>query len=439
MIQTKNIEAQLPVYLKESSNLLVVVLDLEGRGLFSNSFFQHFFELSHEQDDLLSFFDLINYSERHDFETVIDKSIQSPNQVFRFRQKYLMHVVNWEFSVFNNIEGDILGILGIGTQQEEIEVLVGIENKKINPQTDICFQLNGNWEIQYANPLAESFFGTSLSELIKQKFWQVFQHPKIYEYALEFKNAKESGTVRTFEDFIPELGKWYQVIINPQDEMLDIFFKDISEVRGIARESVLMQLTLDAVLENTSENFFLLTNEMRVIKFNALARDLVYQVFNKEMKENDRFVHYLLPGTEEIFLKNIDSIFGGKIVEFDGNVHFPESSEGRLYHHQFIPICDTNHKVVCIVYRAKDLQVELDHVQKVVKNNELLRDIIYTQSNVLRSPLSSILGLLDLIDKKQLNKENQQYFSYLKPLAEELDQIIRNNTKKMNQSDTFWD
>jgi PAS domain-containing protein len=439
MIQTKNIEAQLPVYLKESSNLLVVVLDLEGGGLFSNSFFRHFFEMNHEHDDFISFYDLINDSEKIDFESIIDKSVQSPNQVFRFRQKHLMHVVTWEFSVFNNIEGDILGILGIGTRKEEIEVLVGLENKKINPQTDICFQLNGNWEIQYANPLAESFFGISSTELIRQKFWQVFQHPKIYEYALEFKHAKESGLPRTFEDFIPELGKWFQVIINPQDEMLDIFFKDISEVQGLTRQSNLMQLTLEAVLENASENFFLMTNEMRIIKYNALAKDLVYQVFSKDLKENDRFAHYLLPGTEEIFLKNIDAIFGGRIVEFDQTVQFPDSLEGRLYHHQFIPICDANHKVVCIVYRAKDLHHELEQLKKVVKNNELLREIIYTQSNVLRSPLSSILGLLDLIDKKQLNKENQQYFSYLKPLAEELDQIIRINTKKMNQSDTFWD
>lgn len=439
MIPTKNIEAQLPVYLKDSSNLLVVVLDLEGNGFFSNNYFQDFFELSQKEEKLISFYDLINDTEYSEFEEVIDRSIQSPNQVFQFSQKHLMRVVSWEFSVFNNSEGDILGILGIGTQQEEIEVLVGFENKKINPQTDICFQLNGNWEIQYANPIAESLFGTSLPELIKQKFWQVFQHPKIYEYALEFKKVKESGLARTFEDYIPELGKWYQVIINPQAEMLDIFFKDISEVQGLIRQSNLMQLTLDAVLENTSENFFLMTNEMRIIKFNSLAKDLVFQVFNKELKENERFVHYLLPGTEEIFLKNIDAIFGGKIVEFDSTVLFHESSEGRLYHHQFIPICDANHKVVCIVYRAKDLQHELDQVKKVLKNNNLLRDIIYTQSNVLRSPLSSILGLLDLIDKKQLNKENQQYFSYLKPLAEELDQIIRNNTRKMNQSDTFWD
>ncbi|WP_373495849.1 PAS domain-containing protein [Aquiflexum sp.] len=439
MIQTKVIEEQLPVFLKESSNLMVMVLDLEGNGLYTNPYLREFFEFTNLEDEVISFHDLINDIESTEFEIIIDKSIQSPNQVFKFHHKHLMQLVCWEFSVFNNNDGDIFGILGIGTQQEEIEVMVGPENKKINLQTDVCFQLNANWEIQYANPMAASLFGTELTELIKQKVWHVFKHPKIYEYALEFKKAKESGSARTFEDYITELGKWYQVIINPQDDMLDVYFKDISEVKSLARQNNLMQLTLEAVMENASEIFFLMTNEMRIIKFNALAKDLVHEVFNKVLQENERFVHYLLPGIEEIFLKNIDNIFGGKTVEFDQIVQFPDPSENRLYHHQFIPICDANHKVVCMVYRAKDLQHELNHVGKVLKNNELLREIIHTQSNVLRSPLSSILGLLDLIDKKQLNKENQQYFSYLKPLAEELDQIIRNNTKKMNQSDTFGD
>lgn len=439
MIQTKNIEALLPVYLKESSKLLVTVLDFDGNGNYANSYFRDFFEIHTQEEEIISFYDLISFAEKIEIEIVIDNSIQSPNQVFKFNQRHLMHVVCWEFSILNNIDGDILGVMGIGTHQDEIEVRVGVENKKINPLTDICFQLNANWEIQYANPMAESLFGTELTELIKQKIWHVFKHPKIYEYALEFKKAKESSLSRTFEDYIPELGKWYQVIINPQDEMLDVYFKDISEVQGLTRQNNLTRLTLEAVLENTSENFFLMTNEMRIIKFNALAKDLVSSVFNKELKENERFVHYLLPGIEEIFLKNIDEIFGGKTVEFDQIVQFPDPSESRMFHHQFFPICDVNHKVICIVYRAKDLQQELEHVQKVLKNNNLLRDIIHTQSNVLRSPLSSILGLLDLIDNKQLSKENQQYFSYLKPLAEQLDQIIRSNTKKMNQSDTFWD
>jgi bifunctional ADP-heptose synthase (sugar kinase/adenylyltransferase) len=43
-----------------------------------------------------------------------------------------------------------------------------------------------------------------------------------------------------------------------------------------------------------------------------------------------------------------------------------------------------------------------------------------------------MLGLLDLIDPKQLDSENQKYFSYLKPLAKELDEVIRTNAKRMS-------
>ncbi|MFT6895293.1 MAG: hypothetical protein ACJAWX_002911, partial [Algoriphagus sp.] len=51
------------------------------------------------------------------------------------------------------------------------------------------------------------------------------------------------------------------------------------------------------------------------------------------------------------------------------------------------------------------------------------------------SPLSSMLGLLDLIDPNQLDFENQKYFSYLKPLAKKLDEVIRTNAKQISSFD----
>ena len=45
--------------------------------------------------------------------------------------------------------------------------------------------------------------------------------------------------------------------------------------------------------------------------------------------------------------------------------------------------------------------------------------------------------IMELMDKKQLDKENQKYLSYMKVLAENLDQIIRKNTKTINESDSI--
>jgi hypothetical protein len=40
-----------------------------------------------------------------------------------------------------------------------------------------------------------------------------------------------------------------------------------------------------------------------------------------------------------------------------------------------------------------------------------------------------------LIDPNQLDSENQKYFSYLKPLAKKLDEVIRTNAKQISRFD----
>ncbi len=439
MIQLRDIEVMLPLYLRESSNLLVIVVDLEGRHLYSNSLFSEFFKIKIDQLANISFFDLVRDNEKDEFLEIIGKTIEAPNKVFGFIQKHRMQKLNWEYSVFNNEEGDFLGVLGIATLQDETEIIIGTESIKLNPKTDIAFQLNSDWEIQSANMVAADFFGKKINDLLNQKIWQVFQHPKIYEYALEFKKAKETNCSVTFEDYNPESETWHQVIIHPKNNCLDIYFKDISPIQGLASKKNLMKSTLDAILENADESFFMMNKELKIKGFNAQASELVMTVFNKVLKENDKFINFLLPGTEEIFLMKIEEIFSGSIVSFEEKVEFQSVEKSRLFRHTFIPVSDENKKVVCIIYRVKDIQVEKDNLSKSIQNNELLRNIIYNQNNVLRSPLSSILGLLDLIDDKQLDEDNQKYFSYLKPLAEELDKVIRDNTKKMNQSDSFLD
>jgi signal transduction histidine kinase len=74
-------------------------------------------------------------------------------------------------------------------------------------------------------------------------------------------------------------------------------------------------------------------------------------------------------------------------------------------------------------------------LSKLESENSLLRELFMKLSHILRSPLSSMLGLLDLIDPNQLDFENQKYFSYLKPLAKKLDEVIRTNAKQISSSD----
>ena len=72
---------------------------------------------------------------------------------------------------------------------------------------------------------------------------------------------------------------------------------------------------------------------------------------------------------------------------------------------------------------------------KASRENEQLRELALSPSHILRGSISSMIGLLQLIDAKQLDKENRKLFGYLRQLFKELDRTIRLHVKKMSTFD----
>ena len=435
MVQIKEIKELLPSFLKDSNSLLVSVLDLEGDVIHSNPRFREFFSLGNIES--LIFFELFNEFQKEEIEPLISELIGKPNDVVLYSQSLFNSLVSWEFSVLKNPEGDFLGILGVGSVKNESEYLSNEIGYQVNVDSDIYFQLNSDWEIQFANKLAESFFGTSMNEFINKKIWQVFPDPKIYEYALQFKKAKESESITVIEDFISESGRWYQIIIHPRIGWMDIYFKDVSEVQLLGHELGRLDSTLDTIMNNSDQSYFLMSQDLRMMRFNDKALDQVRKYSDKELKEGQKFLHFLLPGMEEKVLSNLEDIIAGKHISFEQPIFYVETMEERLFKHDFFPIRNLNKKVIGFIYTNKDIHDSHAILGRLKEQNHVLKEILYSQSIVLRSPLSSILGLLELMDKKQLDKENQKYLSYMKVLAEDLDQIIRKNTKTINESDSI--
>ncbi|MCH6201843.1 hypothetical protein MMU07_19855 [Aquiflexum sp. LQ15W] len=431
MIHSKEIKELLSISHRESSTLLVCVLDLEGEVAHCNPVFRKFFRLSEAQKPyFLEFFDEFQKTE---IEPLISDLIGKPNDIVRYTQSYFNSLVSWEFSFLKNSDGDFLGILGIGTLKHETEQLSNEIGIKVNIETDIYIQVNNDWEVQFANLEAENFFEKCSDSLRDKKIWQVFPDPKIYEYALHFKKAKESGNITVIDDFISENGKWYQIIICPRSSCIDIYFKDVSEVQLIQSGSRRLDSTLETILHNSDQGYVLMSQDLRIMRFNEMASKQVQVYLGKALKEGDKFLHFLLPGMEGKFLANLEDIIGGKNVSFEQSVKSIGTDEGRIYRHDFYPVTSPDKKIIGFVYSTKDIHDSHDVLTKLLNQNNVLKEILYSQSVVLRSPLSSILGLLELLDKKQLDRENQKYLSYLKVLAYDLDQIIRKNTKTINE------
>ena len=61
----------------------------------------------------------------------------------------------------------------------------------------------------------------------------------------------------------------------------------------------------------------------------------------------------------------------------------------------------------------------------IKKQNDALSDIIFFQSHEVRRPVANILGIISILDKSNLSKENKNQIELLDISVKELDNIIK--------------
>ncbi|GAB2607310.1 PAS domain-containing protein [Belliella aquatica] len=437
------IDKMIPDYLLNSTQLYVAGLDIDGHVNFIGKKFETEFPLFKKEFYVHNFSNFLEENDHGLFEFLLSDLLGSPN---KSKQVFLnlsnQKKVNWEFSILKSDEGDIMGVLGIGhevavaiTVKSEIEEIYKKSGFDLSIVENIYFKLNDQWEISFVNDAAQKFFGKCSNSLLSKTIWQVYPNNKLHQSALQFKKAKEENEIIVFEERRPDIEKWFKVFIVCHKSEMHVMMKDITKEKTNELAVQQAQMNLKSIIEHADENYFLVDLELNIVSFNTNAKKLVKTYFRKELKEGDDFLPYLLAGLEEQFLKDLETVFAGNSITYEKVVNHNRTNEEVWFEHKFFPLFNSDRKVIGFVYANKNIEEKKLEFKRVEEKNKVLREVAYIQSHLLRSPLSSMLGLLDLIDKKQLDTENTKYFSYLKPLAQELDMVIRENARKINEFD----
>ncbi len=93
-------------------------------------------------------------------------------------------------------------------------------------------------------------------------------------------------------------------------------------------------------------------------------------------------------------------------------------------------IKDEKTNTVRIIGAMQDITEIQNYIQTIEDHNSRLKDIAWTQSHVVRAPLARIMGLVDLIQSYPNIDEQSQLLKHINTSARELDDIIRNITRK---------
>jgi PAS domain S-box-containing protein len=85
--------------------------------------------------------------------------------------------------------------------------------------------------------------------------------------------------------------------------------------------------------------------------------------------------------------------------------------------------------VRAMVMNFSDITERKNHISAIEDQNAKLREIAWTQSHIVRAPLSRIIGLTNIM-KQYPEENNGELLNALSTAAEELDDVIRKIVKK---------
>ena len=155
--------------------------------------------------------------------------------------------------------------------------------------------------------------------------------------------------------------------------------------------------------------------------------DVAYINFSKQLE------HSILndDGTHFVNLLNAQNLYLLQLDNFTANLTGYSNREVRNF--RLKEICILFISILLVVVEVRF--IFLPAIRKIERQNNVLREISFTQSHIVRRPLTNIQSLLTLtLEAKKQDPYSVQLLTLAKKEADELDAAIKNNIYKSDKS-----
>jgi PAS domain S-box-containing protein len=300
-----------------------------------------------------------------------------------------------------------------------------------NPAPMYIFDVH-TYEFLAVSAAALNQYGYQKEEFLAMNALQI----RSAEEAERFKNAIQ-GTKATYCNY----GAWKHVRKNGESFFVHIYAHCNIFQNRVAR--VVMAIDIDQkvkaenalkekneeiadILESITDGFYAINGKWEVTYINKEAERILNckraDLLGKSLWE-------FFPGSKEgRFYQEYQRAFKEKIsVHFEecytalgvwGSMHVYPKKDGLAVY--FVDITE----------QKKNQTEQMMQMKMIEKQNEQLKKISWIQSHQVRAPLSSILGLVELIEENQDTACNANVIAMLAKAAHNLDEVVRNITSQ---------
>lgn len=378
-----DIAALLPHCLKSSKTYSLVIIDLEGNYIFVNEVFRKRFSFITENFIGKPAFIAI-YPEDHAIcAKAVEQCLANPEKIVKVdlrkpdTSQTDFYWTSWEFSVFRNKENVPVGILCLGYDITETErasrqakAFAQKVDTIIEEITDGFCQLDNQWRFIRINKVAEKILGIPREKLVGKCLWDLFPDTPDYNYPAQFRKAMQDGISTTFEDYRPDLDKWFSAIVYPSTEGLTVFFRDITQEKKNIRQLEQQEFMLRAIYNSTTEASTFIDAELTIRYNNHVAQQVTQEVFGKAAQAGDYSLDYVLPEYREEFKNFYHRVLQGESIVL-------ERTDGtKWWQFSLLPVYDEQRHVIGIAHNVQDITEQKERECNLAESRQQLQKTI---------------------------------------------------------------
>ena len=447
-VNENDIKNLLPEFLLNSETYSLVITDLEGRYSYVNNVFKNRFAFMNMNFVGQPFSVAVHPQDVEKCNIIAYQCVINPNKSFKVRVRKPDNLVgdfywtDWEFSLFKDQQKKPIGILCLGhdiTETEKIskqakELAQKVETI-IEEITDGFYLLNHEWKFVKINKVGEQILGIPREKLLGRKIWDLFPHTPDYNYPAQFRKSMNEYVTATFEDYRPDLDRWFNAVCYPSPEGLTVFFRDITQEKKNIQIVQQQEYILRAIYHSTSEASTFVDKDFIIRYNNQVAKDVTKKVFGKEAQAGESSLDYFLPEYQAEFKVIYEKALTGIPTTI-------ERTDGTNWWQLAIyPVYDKENNIIGLANNVQDITERKQREYAILQQNESFRAIAWQQSHELRRPVANILGLCDLLKnyKNETEELKEKYIDCMLKSTCELDQIIHKIVLKANQSEYLND
>jgi GAF domain-containing protein len=161
------------------------------------------------------------------------------------------------------------------------------------------------------------------------------------------------------------------------------------------RKVVKNNTTLRPFFQGSSSCMLLLDKALKIVAFNEALAEFTKSVYGIVPRVGMSITEHTHPDYVSSFLECCKQALSGEQVTVERLLEYGEHS--IFWHITYDPIPGPTGEIIGISYTATDISKSLEHEQIIFLQNESLKQIAHIQSHQLRKPVSSILGLMELL------------------------------------------